>query len=450
MPTTPSISFMQDGTGRIAARSLDLGRGPEITRYAYDSAGRLARVTDGRGALRESYQYDREARRLADINPLRFRGERRYTYSLGDRLLQAGDAQYAHDPAGFRSLKVAKGRQTQYHYEPSGLLLAVELPDGRRVEYGYDADGLRREKRIDGQPAEAFRWLAPLRLLEFYDGERWWRLAYTQGRTPVGVTDGSASYLLLADQIGTPLALATPDGNVVQTMRYDSFGNPLRGLQGPVRLPLGFAGGLFDADTGLTRFVWRDYDADTGRFTALDPLGEKGGDNDWYGYCLDDPINRADVWGLEEATLYEYDTPPFGHIGISLDDGPIYGKAPDGSQKNEVLRGLWMNVPGVVRQEDTTRVPSRMVSIPISSSQKEAMQDYINKSIHSPQKYHLGNDSCVTYGCSVLKSGGVKAPDGSFIQPRQPIDFYNNSYPDIVSDSWNNDLNIEKTDIKND
>jgi len=67
---------------------------------------------------------------------------------------------------------------------------------------------------------------------------------------------------------------------------------------GVVRLPLGFAGGLFDADTGLTRFVWRDYDADTGRFTALDPLGEKGGDNDWYGYCLDAPINRADVWGL--------------------------------------------------------------------------------------------------------------------------------------------------------
>jgi hypothetical protein len=33
-------------------------------------------------------------------------------------------------------------------------------------------------------------------------------------------------------------------------MQYDSFGNPLLGLQGPVRLSLGFAGGLFDADTG--------------------------------------------------------------------------------------------------------------------------------------------------------------------------------------------------------
>jgi len=45
--------------------------------------------------------------------------------------------------------------------------------------------------------------------------------------------------------------------------------------------------------------VWRDYDADTGRFTALDPLGKKGGDEDWYGYCVDDPVNRVDVWGLE-------------------------------------------------------------------------------------------------------------------------------------------------------
>ena len=81
-------------------------------------------------------------------------------------------------------------------------------------------------------------------------------------------------------------------------MRYDAFGNLLQIRGDVLRLPIGFAGGLFDADTGLTRFVWRDYDADTGSFTALDPLGEKGGDKDWYGYCVDDPVNRVDVWGL--------------------------------------------------------------------------------------------------------------------------------------------------------
>jgi len=30
----------------------------------------------------------------------------------------------------------------------------------------------------------------------------------------------------------------------------------------------------------------------------VDPLGKKGGDSDWYGYCVDDPVNRVDVWGL--------------------------------------------------------------------------------------------------------------------------------------------------------
>ena len=68
-----------------------------------------------------------------------------------------------------------------------------------------------------------------------------------------------------------------------------------------VRLPLGFAGGLYDPDTGLTRFPWRDYDADTGRFTALDPLGAKGGDTDGYGYCVDDPVNRVESWGASQG-----------------------------------------------------------------------------------------------------------------------------------------------------
>jgi hypothetical protein len=46
--------------------------------------------------------------------------------------------------------------------------------------------------------------------------------------------------------------------------------------------------------------LFTDDDADTGRFTALDPMGAKGGDKDWYGYCVDDPVNRVDAWGLED------------------------------------------------------------------------------------------------------------------------------------------------------
>ena len=280
MPS-PFLSLQRAEKGRIAERILNLGGEAETRRYAYDSAGRLARVTDGVDGLLESYQYNHEGRRLADINPQRFTGERRYSYSLGDRLGQAGSAQYGHDKAGFRNLKIDGDAETRYHYEPSGLLLAVELPTGTRIEYAYDAKGQRPEKRINGRVVETYRWLDPLRLSEFHDGREWWRLVYLKGRTPVGVTNGDDSYFLLCGQVCTPLALADPDGNVVQAMRYDTFGNLLETRGDVVRLPLGFAGGLFDGDTGLTRFVWRDYDADTGRFTALDPMGAKGGDMDW-------------------------------------------------------------------------------------------------------------------------------------------------------------------------
>ena len=93
MPQPSHLSLKRDQQGSIAERVARLGDSVDTRRYVYDSAGRLARVTDGSGALCESYQYDHQGRRLADINPLRFRGERRYTYLTGNRLGQAGSAQ---------------------------------------------------------------------------------------------------------------------------------------------------------------------------------------------------------------------------------------------------------------------------------------------------------------------------------------------------------------------
>ena len=65
-------------------------------------------------------------------------------------------------------------------------------------------------------------------------------------------------------------------------------------------IPLGFAGGLYDVDTGLVRFGYRDYAPDIGRWTAKDPILFAGGDTDLYGYCLNDPINCMDPQGLQE------------------------------------------------------------------------------------------------------------------------------------------------------
>jgi RHS repeat-associated protein len=62
--------------------------------------------------------------------------------------------------------------------------------------------------------------------------------------------------------------------------------------------PFGFAGGIYDRDTGLTRFGARDYDPETGRWTARDPIGFAGGDFNLYGYVRNDPVNKIDPTGL--------------------------------------------------------------------------------------------------------------------------------------------------------
>ena len=75
-----------------------------------------------------------------------------------------------------------------------------------------------------------------------------------------------------------------------------------------MKVPFGFAGGLYDSDTKLTRFGYREYDAETGKWTAKDPIGFNGGDTNLYGYVLGDPVNLVDPEGLKPAweTLWDW------------------------------------------------------------------------------------------------------------------------------------------------
>ena len=63
-------------------------------------------------------------------------------------------------------------------------------------------------------------------------------------------------------------------------------------------IPFGFAGGLYDHDTGLVRFGARDYDAQVGRWIAKDPIGFDGGQTNFYVYVNNDPVNGIDPEGL--------------------------------------------------------------------------------------------------------------------------------------------------------
>jgi hypothetical protein len=56
-------------------------------------------------------------------------------------------------------------------------------------------------------------------------------------------------------------------------------------------------------------------------------LREKGGDSDWYGYCLDDPVNRVDVWGLEAEDAEKGGKPYYCGLsgGVCDENGTLQG-----------------------------------------------------------------------------------------------------------------------------
>ena len=109
---------------------------------------------------------------------------------------------------------------------------------------------------------------------------------------------GGVTYRIISDPLGSPVEVVnTTTGAIVEQLSYDTWGNVTQDTN-PGFQPFGFAGGLYDADTGLVHFGARDYDPVIGRWTTRDPLGFAGGDTNLYGYVLQDPVNGVDPLGL--------------------------------------------------------------------------------------------------------------------------------------------------------
>jgi uncharacterized protein RhaS with RHS repeats len=74
------------------------------------------------------------------------------------------------------------------------------------------------------------------------------------------LSDGTV-YRLITDHVGSVrLVVDAETGEVAERLDYDAFGRVLQDTA-PGFQPFGFAGGLYDDDTGLVRFGARDYDA---------------------------------------------------------------------------------------------------------------------------------------------------------------------------------------------
>jgi RHS repeat-associated protein len=264
------------------------------------------------------------------MNALKGITGRNYTYSNEDQVITAGDVTYKYDVDGFLAYKIKGTETTEYEYATRGELMKVTLPNGNVIEYVNDPLGRRIAKKINGVITEKYLWQGMTRLLAVYDGANnlLERFVYADSRLPMAMQSGGNTFYLAYDQVGSLISMTDASGNVVRSVTYDSFGNIIQDSDPNALMPFGFAAGLYDPDTGLVRFGFREYSPEIGRWTAKDPILFAGG-VDLYGYCINDPVNFIDSIGLDDTPdnsggYWQYSQSE-GRIAFIMSDGtPIY------------------------------------------------------------------------------------------------------------------------------
>ncbi len=293
-----NLGITRDLLGRISTRTETIGGVTDSYGYSYDANGHLAQVTKN-GLAVESYGYDANGNRTSATV---LGAAVTANYDVQDRLSQYGSAVYAHSPSGQLLSKTSGGQTTGYQYDQLGNLLGVTLPSGTVVGYIVDGRGRRVAKKINGTTVKGFLYNDARRPVAELDslGDVVNRFVYAGGNTPTHMIRAGVNFRIISDQLGSVrLVVNSATGAIFQRLDYDTFGNVLQDTN-PGFQPFGYAGGIYDEDTGLVRFGARDYDASTGRWTTKDPADFGGGDVNLYRYVHGDPVNSRDPRGESE------------------------------------------------------------------------------------------------------------------------------------------------------
>ncbi len=272
------IQYTRDRLGRIMQKAETVEGVTTTTAYRYDAVGRLDQVTTG-GVVTASYTYDANGNRLTKTTAS---GTKMGTYDAQDRLLTYGSASYTYTANGELLTKTDATGTTTYQYDVLGNLLAVVRPNGTRIDYVIDGRNRRIGKKVNGVLVQGWLYRDGLKPVAELDGAGNLVARFVYGSNPLVpdyIVKGTATYRIISDHLGSPrLVVDTATGVVVQRRDYDEWGVVTRDTT-PGFQPFGFAGGLYDRDTGLVQFGARDYDLETGRWTAKDPIGFAGGDS---------------------------------------------------------------------------------------------------------------------------------------------------------------------------
>lgn len=325
--TLYSMALTYDKLGRISKKIESIGGVSATYDYGYDQTNRLSTVTlNGGPQPMVTYGYDPNDNRTSINNGGIVTNA---AYDAQDRLMSYGSTTYVYNANGDLQSRTVLGGTTTYNYDAAGNLRGVVTPGGNTIEYVIDGMDRRIGKRINGSLVQGFLYQDTLQIAAELGptDDVVSRFVYaSRSNVPDFMLKNGQIYRLIYDNIGSVrLVVDVASGNVAQRIDYDEFGVVLQDTS-PGFQPFGFGGGLYDPQTKLIRFGARDYDPETGRWTAKDPIIFDGGEVNLYRYAANDPINYFDPSGkdLIPTKIYQsYGIPHTRPIEFPTDPRPI-------------------------------------------------------------------------------------------------------------------------------
>ncbi|THU38462.1 type IV secretion protein Rhs [Niastella caeni] len=242
-------------------------------------------------------------------------------YSAAGALLESDQFIYKYDNEGNLISKTDKttNKKTRYVWYANGMLKKVLRPDGKSVEFTYDALGRRIEKRYGGKIT---RWIwngnVPLHEWSYAENEKpvavvdeWGELKYDKEEpkeniitwvfnadsfVPAAKIENNETFSIISDHLGTPCEAYNETGKRVWELVLDIYGRA-RVVNGEKNfIPFRYQGQYADEETGLHYNRFRYYSPEEGTFIAQDPIGLQGG-LALYAY-VNDPNAWVDILGL--------------------------------------------------------------------------------------------------------------------------------------------------------
>jgi RHS repeat-associated protein len=299
--TAFTLHVKRDVMGNIVALGNTAGVPSPLETYGYDALHRLTGVAAASGSSIEAYTYNRTGDRLTKAAPGLLTGA--YTYAPDTHhLMGVGATTRQLDARGDTTADVLASGTYGYGYNGRNRLTVVQNNGVTVGSYVLNALGQRVQKSV-GAVATRFDYDEASRLLSEGTGAATRDYVWVDN-LPVGVVDGTGTTATVnfvhADGLGSPRAVTNSAGMVLWQWAYSSnpFGENAPTSTVGYTFNLRFPGQYFDAESGLSYNVHRDYEAATGRYVQSDPIGLAGGAST-YAYVASNPFIAYDPLGLD-------------------------------------------------------------------------------------------------------------------------------------------------------